>query len=123
MRRQNIVGYHVFHAGARVNDPHRARRPLLRYPDVQTRTFAVSSCHHRATPGPQYSAQVAWMTLRLWRAGFVVGASVVPLVTVDEGEGDQACGVHQRGHHPDGLYGQTRAVSHSPQLPAHRVAP
>jgi len=64
MRRQYIVGHKVFHAGTRVNHAHRARRPLLRYLDGQPRAFAVSSCHHRANPGPQCSAQLARMTLR-----------------------------------------------------------
>jgi hypothetical protein len=36
--------------------------------------------------GPRCSAQVAWITLRLLLAGFVAGASVAPLVTVDESD-------------------------------------
>jgi len=43
--------------------------------------------------GPRCSAQVAWMTLRLWRVGFVAAASVAPSVTIDEGERDHASGV------------------------------
>ena len=36
--------------------------------------------------------------------GCVTGASVVPLVTVDESERDQACGVPAPGRRPDGLH-------------------
>jgi hypothetical protein len=80
------IGYQVLDPSARIRHLHRAWSTLLRYPDVPTRAFAVSSGHHGATPGPRCSTRIAWITLRLERAGFVAGASVVPLVTVDEGE-------------------------------------
>jgi hypothetical protein len=65
MHRQHIVRHEVLHAGTRVNHAYRARRPpLRRYLDAQPRALAVSSGHHRATPGPRCNAQVARMTLR-----------------------------------------------------------
>jgi hypothetical protein len=54
--------------------------------------------------------------------GCVTGASVVPLVTVDESERNQARGVPQPGHPPDGLHRQTSPVRHAPQFPADCVA-
>jgi hypothetical protein len=39
--------------------------------------------------------QVAWITFRVL-TGFVAASSLVSLVTVDEGEGDQACDLDKK---------------------------
>lgn len=62
---------------------------------------------------PPCLTQLAWITLRVL-TGFVAETSLVPVVTVDNGEGDHACDVHRHGPHPDGLHRQTGAVGHSP---------
>ena len=50
---------------------------------------------------PPCWVQVAWITFRVL-TGFAAAPSLVSLVTVDEGEGDQGCGVSGRRRNPDG---------------------
>jgi hypothetical protein len=97
------------------------RYPLLRYPNLQIWAFAVPYCHHRATPGLRSSAHAARMTLRLWRAVFVADASVVPLVTVDEGERDPYRDLDNGTSSWRSADADTHPVCHSAQLPADRI--